>query len=227
MNLEKKGRASFLSANNMVRLVNLIEAFQVGENSMPNEAADHIVTVLLENEDVRVYEISGAIPELMEGINRGDHLHELFNSHYWDRSMHEESTYLDKFVFNLRSPLEDVMILAERMKTETPKGAAEIIKSMKDPIFINKNIQHATKNEVVNIKPKEIPIFDKNSTTYPPELDLALQAWQAVNNSEGKGKPKARIKAWLDANSKLTNEAKERISIVANWDKLGGATRTD
>lgn len=71
-------------------------------------------------------------------------------------------------------------------------------------------------------------IFDKSSATYPPELDLAMQAWQSVANSKGKGKPKARIKNWLDINAKgLSNEAKERISIVANWDKLGGATRTD
>ncbi|MBC7786721.1 MAG: hypothetical protein H7Z18_04535 [Methylophilaceae bacterium] len=70
-------------------------------------------------------------------------------------------------------------------------------------------------------------IFDTIST-YPPELDLAIKAWQAVSASEGKGKPKAQIRAWLDANAKeLSNEAKERISIVCNWDKLGGATRTD
>lgn len=41
-----------------------------------------------------------------------------------------------------------------------------------------------------------------------------------------KWKPKARIKKWLDDNTKLSNEAKERICIVANWDKLGGATKT-
>jgi len=70
-------------------------------------------------------------------------------------------------------------------------------------------------------------IFD-TITTYPSELDLANKAWQAVSSNEGKGKPKAQIRAWLDANTKeLSNEAKERISIVCNWDKLGGATRTD
>ena len=70
-------------------------------------------------------------------------------------------------------------------------------------------------------------IFD-TITTYPPELDLANKAWQAVSSNESKGKPKAQIRAWLDANTKgLSNEAKERISIVCNWDKLGGATRTD
>ena len=71
------------------------------------------------------------------------------------------------------------------------------------------------------------PEFDKLSPTYPPELDLALQAWRAVSKSNDKGKPKARIRTWLDANTALSNEAKERIATVANWDKLGGATRTD
>ena len=68
---------------------------------------------------------------------------------------------------------------------------------------------------------------NKNGVAYPSELDLAIQAWQAVSTSEGKGKPKARIKEWLDNNTDLKNEAKERIAIVCNWDKLGGATRSD
>lgn len=71
------------------------------------------------------------------------------------------------------------------------------------------------------------PIFSKDSPIYPPELDWALKAWKAVSAAEGKGKPKARIRKWLDENSLLSNEAKERISTVANWDKTGGATRTE
>jgi hypothetical protein len=69
--------------------------------------------------------------------------------------------------------------------------------------------------------------FDKTSSTYPVELDIALQAWRAVTEAEGKGKPKARIRVWLDSNTDLSNEAKERIATVANWDKTGGATRSD
>lgn len=71
------------------------------------------------------------------------------------------------------------------------------------------------------------PEFDEHSPTYPLELDLALQAWRAVSKRKEKGKPKARLRAWLNANTTLSNEAKERIATVANWDKLGGATRTE
>lgn len=69
--------------------------------------------------------------------------------------------------------------------------------------------------------------FDKGSPTYPQELDIALQAWREVSKSKEKGKPKARLHAWLNANTTLSNAAKERIATVANWDKLGGATRTE
>ena len=71
---------------------------------------------------------------------------------------------------------------------------------------------------------KALPVSEKSN--YPIELNFAIQAWQAVSTSQGKGKPKARIKKWLDENSGLSNEAKERIATVANWDKTGGATKT-
>lgn len=72
----------------------------------------------------------------------------------------------------------------------------------------------------------ETKIDDVTSQNYPIELKFAIQAWQAVSTSEGKGKPKARIKKWLNENTELSNEAKERIATVANWDKTGGATKT-
>ena len=67
-------------------------------------------------------------------------------------------------------------------------------------------------------------------SNYPAELAAAIQAWRAVFHTEGNGKPKARLKRWLDAHEtfkSLSSEAKERIATVANWDKLGGATRTE
>ena len=68
--------------------------------------------------------------------------------------------------------------------------------------------------------------FDPKSTTYPIELELACQAWRAVSSTNDKGKPKARIEKWLKDNTKLSESAIERISIVANWEKTGGATPT-
>lgn len=74
----------------------------------------------------------------------------------------------------------------------------------------------------------DLPTFDSTANIYPPELDIANKAWQAVSSVEGKGKPKARIRVWLDeryADTELSKEAKERISIVTNWNKTGGATK--
>ena len=83
-------------------------------------------------------------------------------------------------------------------------------------------------NNIVPAENAEPLAFDKSSETYPTELDIAFQAWRAVSATEGKGKPTARIRKWLDTNAiHLSNEAKERIVTVANWDKSGGATRTN
>lgn len=74
-------------------------------------------------------------------------------------------------------------------------------------------------------------VFDEADPCYPPELDIALKAWRAVSASykgSGSAKPKALILKWLKSNyPKLPNQAYERISIVANWHKTGGAPRTD
>jgi hypothetical protein len=88
-------------------------------------------------------------------------------------------------------------------------------------------VSNINKELLVGTKINQKELFDKDSSTYPLELDWAMQAWEAVRNDKSKRKPKAKIKAWLDANTQLSNEAKDRISIVVNWDKTGGATRTD
>lgn len=69
--------------------------------------------------------------------------------------------------------------------------------------------------------------FDKGSPTYPPELATALDAWCAVSAIDGKGKPKARIQAWLEENTRLSEKAKERIAVVCNWEKQGGASLSE
>lgn len=74
-------------------------------------------------------------------------------------------------------------------------------------------------------------VFDEADPCYPFELDIALKAWRTISaehKGSGSKKPKALIVKWLNENyPRLTNEARERISTVANWDKVGGAPRTD
>jgi hypothetical protein len=72
--------------------------------------------------------------------------------------------------------------------------------------------------------------FDPSSNTYPHELDIAFTAWWATSRFPKAGiSPKQQIREWLDANyktEKLSNEAKERISIVCNWRREGGKPKT-
>lgn len=101
------------------------------------------------------------------------------------------------------------------------------------PEWLNREVEcylYTSRQEKCAAPPEVVtpPIFDKASTTYPPELDIALRAWREISTTAGKGKPKSRIMKWLDDNAKeLSNEAKNRIATVVNWDKSGGATRTD
>ena len=68
--------------------------------------------------------------------------------------------------------------------------------------------------------------FDEAGPHYPPELDIALQAWRAVSNdkrSVATGTVRQRLEAWVEnAYPKLTREASERIATVASWDKQRG-----
>jgi hypothetical protein len=75
-----------------------------------------------------------------------------------------------------------------------------------------------------------IPILSKTDQCYPKELDIAIRAWLAVSTNKEKGKPKTNIRKWLDINfkdSELSNSAKERITVLVNWDKKGGPAKTD
>ena len=93
---------------------------------------------------------------------------------------------------------------------------------------IEKGLYHHKAASELAAQTSIVPAFDKTNPTYPTELDWALQAWQAISTTTGKGKPKARVIAWLDEHAiGLSKEAKQRIATVVNWDKTGGATRSD
>lgn len=71
--------------------------------------------------------------------------------------------------------------------------------------------------------------FDPDSDIYPPELDIALQAWRAATNQRDPSKTaKEQIREWLDNYCRdLSKGAKQRIAVVCNWDKVGGRRRRE
>lgn len=69
--------------------------------------------------------------------------------------------------------------------------------------------------------------FDQDASSYPEELDIALQAWRAISLSEREGPVKEQLVKWIRDNypDQSTNSV-ERIATVANWDKTGGRPKS-
>lgn len=70
--------------------------------------------------------------------------------------------------------------------------------------------------------------FDEDGDTYPPELDIAMQAWRAVTNGGGDASlnPKGQIVDWIAKHyPKVSPEAASRLATVCNWEKNGGRRR--
>ena len=67
--------------------------------------------------------------------------------------------------------------------------------------------------------------FDPEAPNYPPELDIAFQAWRAVckESPPSDGTPRQRLERWIrNAYPDLVSEEVGRIATVANFDKQGG-----
>ena len=69
--------------------------------------------------------------------------------------------------------------------------------------------------------------FDENDAHYPPELDIAFQAWRAVSNEKfpKSGTVRQRLERWIrqhHPDAALKKETIERIATVASWDKQRG-----
>lgn len=149
-----------------------------------------------------------------------------------DGDFHTEYTLMTYESLCLAKRTEREWLSTKSDTTEIVRWAKALRDRLSSPVKLDFSLLVDISSTEVEASEKESLITlsnlsDKDGATYPSELDLAIQAWQAISTSEGKGKPKARIKEWLDNNSDLKNEAKERIAIVCNWDKLGGATRSD
>lgn len=70
---------------------------------------------------------------------------------------------------------------------------------------------------------------DNEGEGLPEELRAALAAYRAVRNDPSalSGKtPKQAMLLWLDHNTNLSKDARERAATIANWSKVGGAPRT-
>jgi hypothetical protein len=74
------------------------------------------------------------------------------------------------------------------------------------------------------LEPRAWEGFDEDSEIYSPELHIAMITSRAVTDQRDPSKAaKEQIREWLDAHfPKLSKEARERISIICNWDKKGG-----
>ena len=67
------------------------------------------------------------------------------------------------------------------------------------------------------------------SADYPEELRVAIEAFHAVyaDTSAISGRtPKQALLKWLEHNSKLGKDARDRVAMVANWNRKGGAPKT-
>ena len=74
-----------------------------------------------------------------------------------------------------------------------------------------------------------VPNQEQSTSAYPPELSAAIEAFEAVRSDPSatiRKSPKAAIVAWLKQNKpELTQGARDRIAIVANWQPAGGAPK--
>ena len=77
--------------------------------------------------------------------------------------------------------------------------------------------------------------MDPDHDHFAPELDLAVKAWRALSSvRKTPGGVTTAIRKWLDANpqawmgdgDQASNECKERIKTVVNWNKRGGPDKT-
>lgn len=76
--------------------------------------------------------------------------------------------------------------------------------------------------------------MDPDHDHFAPELDLAVKAWRAfVSVRKTPGGTTTAIRKWLDENpqawageGEVSNECKDRLKTVVNWNKRGGPDKT-
>jgi hypothetical protein len=90
----------------------------------------------------------------------------------------------------------------------------------------SKRIEHHWPKPEENKSSIGILMIDK----YPAELRAAIEVFEAISGDPTatlKQSPKSAISAWLEKHCpELTNNARERVATVANWQPSGGAPKT-
>jgi hypothetical protein len=86
----------------------------------------------------------------------------------------------------------------------------------------------ALKERVAELESSTWESFDRESITYPQELDAAMQAWSAiVLDRDTSMTVKQQVEDWIQPRfQKLSSEALKRIATVCNWEKHGGRRKT-
>ena len=83
-----------------------------------------------------------------------------------------------------------------------------LFKQSRDLIHLKKILSDENAFTNYGLKKKWLnqELLGNDNATLPIELGFANQAWKAVTAKDEKGKPKARIKKWLNENTELSNE---------------------
>lgn len=126
---------------------------------------------------------------------------------------------------------EDVVKFFEEQARKVPEESQGELPSEKVAKYTEASSDKALQED--KEKPRcscDTRLFDETHEYYAPELAIAIRAWQAVTSNPSPNKAaKAQIKGWLEKEShqpRLSQEAKERIATVCNWNKQGGAPQS-
>ena len=116
----------------------------------------------------------------------------------------------------------------EASMADTKSDSYEFIHMERLEIEELKKQMETLQKHIIELESLQWSGFDDSQDTYTEELAIAVRAHTAVSQNWQQGSSvKNQITAWLKQNHpKLSNEAKERIAKVCNWQKLGGAPVT-
>jgi hypothetical protein len=111
------------------------------------------------------------------------------------------------------------------------EGSVDIDRSMVEVVSLGNFLRERGVTSKFFSPPYPLAPIKSHSPDYLEELRAAIEAFEAVHgdSSATKGRtPKQALLLWLEENKKgqLSENARERIATVANWQPSGGAPKT-